>query len=173
MTDSLETIWMIQNRCHCLVTVVILRSYSQTAFVCVFVKTQLMQEPTTSFSVEITLAAGSHVSYAGIANILYYDSSTGDTYNIDGGWNRPYYTDPGQIPDHNSEQRNGASVLVPGFIAAVSAASEKYGLLPLSKLLEPALYFAAKGFKLPAHLAKDMRNNYNPSNLLRTKEGTK
>ena len=123
------------------------------------------------FSAEIVLSAGSHVSYAGTANILYYDSSTGDTYNIDGGWNKPYYIDPAQIPEHQSDHSNGASILVPGFIAAVSTASEGYGLLPLSKLLEPALYFATKGFKLPTHLAEEIRKNYNPSSLLRTKEG--
>jgi len=125
----------------------------------------------TTALTEIALAAGSHVSYAGAANILYYDSSTGDTYNIDGGWNKPYYIDPAQIPEHHSDRSNGASVLVPGFIAAVSSASEKYGILPLSKLLEPALYFATKGFRLPAHLAEEIRKNYNPSHLLRTKEG--
>ena len=49
------------------------------------------------------------MSYAGVANILYYDSSTGDTYNIDGGWNKPYYIDPAQIPEHYSDKSNGAS----------------------------------------------------------------
>lgn len=125
----------------------------------------------TTILTEITLDAGSRASYAGTANILYFDSSTGDTYNIDGGWNKPHYLDPHQIPEHHSEQSNGASVLVPGFIAAVSTASEKYGLLPLTKLLEPAMYFATKGFRLPAELAKEIKMNYNPSKLLRTKEG--
>lgn len=120
---------------------------------------------------EIVLAAGSHVSYAGATNILYYDSSTGDTYNLDAGWNKPYYIDPAQIPEHQSELGNGATVLVPGFIAGVSMASEKYGLLPLSKLLEPAQFFAMKGFKLPSDLAEKIRKHYNPRALLRTKEG--
>lgn len=125
----------------------------------------------TTILTEITLDAGARASYAGTANILYFDSSTGDTYNIDGGWNKPHYLDPHQIPEHHSEPSNGASVLVPGFIAAVSTASEKYGLLPLTKLLEPAMYFATKGFRLPAELAKEIKMNYNPRKLLRTKEG--
>ena len=116
-------------------------------------------------------AAGSHVSYAGVANILYYDSATGDTYNLDAGWNKPYYIDPAQIPEHHSELGNGATVLVPGFIAGVSMASEKYGLFPLSKLLEPAQYFAMKGFKLPSDLAEKIRKHYNTRGLLRTKAG--
>lgn len=124
-----------------------------------------------SSAAEITLAAGSHVSYAGAANILYYDSSTGETYNLDAGWNKPYYIDPAQIPEHHTELNNGATVLVPGFIAGVSTASEKYGLFPLSKLLEPALYFATKGFKLPSDLAEEIRKNYNQRGFLRTKEG--
>lgn len=113
------------------------------------------------------------MSFAGVANILYHDSSTGDTYNIDGGWNKPYYVDLAQMPEHHSDHSNGASVLVPGFIAAVSTASEKYGRLPLSKLLEPAKYFSQKGFKLPSHLAENIKKNYNPRSLLRTKEGTR
>ena len=117
------------------------------------------------------LAAGSHLSYAGAANILYHDSFTGDTHNLEAGWNKPYYIDPAQIPEHHSEHGNGATVLVPGFIAGVSTASDKYGLLPLSKLLEPALYFAAKGFKLPSDLAEEIRKNYNQRGLLRTKDG--
>ena len=124
-----------------------------------------------SFSTEITLAAGSHVSYAGAANILYYDSSTGVTYNLDAGWNKPYYVDPAQIPEHHSELGNGAAVLVPGLVAGVSTASEEFGLFPLSKLLQPALYFATRGFKLPSDLAEEMRKNYNQRGLLRTKEG--
>ncbi|KAL9969304.1 hypothetical protein ACROYT_G021503 [Oculina patagonica] len=125
----------------------------------------------TTALTEIVLAAGSHLSYAGAANILYYDSSTGDTHNFDAGWNKPYYIDPAQIPEHHSELGNGATVLVPGFIAGVSTASEKYSLMPLSKLLEPALYFATKGFKLPSDLAEEIRKNYNQRSLLRTKEG--
>ncbi|KAJ7385719.1 glutathione hydrolase [Desmophyllum pertusum] len=122
----------------------------------------------TTALTEIALAAGSHVSYAGVANILYYDSSTGDTYNLDAGWNKPYYIDPAQIPEHHSGLSNGASVLVPGFIAGVSTASETYGLLPLSKLLEPALYFAMKGFKLPSDLAEEIKKNYHQRSLLST-----
>ena len=125
------------------------------------------------FSLEIVLAAGSHVSFAGVCNILYHDSSTGDTYNINGGWNKPYYIDLAHMPKHHSDRSNGASVLVPGFIAAVSTASEKYGRLPLSKLLEPAKYFSQKGFKLPSYLAQNIKRNYNPRSLLRTKEGTR
>lgn len=125
----------------------------------------------TTALTEITLAAGSYVSYAGAANILYYDSSTGVTYNLDAGWNKPYYLDPAQIPEHHSELGNGAAVLVPGLIAGVYTASERFGLFPLSKLLEPALYFATRGFKLPSDLAEEMRKNYNQRGLLRTKEG--
>ena len=124
-----------------------------------------------SYFPDVTLSAGSHLSYAGVANILYYDSSDDQTYNLDAGWANPLHIDPIHVSSSRTKRKNGASVLVPGFIAGVSEAADRYGKFPLSSLLEPALYFAEKGFKVPDELAATIKSKYNRDTLLRTREG--
>ena len=118
------------------------------------------------------LATGSYVSYAGVTLILYYEKSSNRVYSINGGWNTPLHGDPSQIPKVHTEGYNGASVLVPGFIAGVTEAAEKFAKFPLKTLFEPALYFAENGFKMPSGLAASMKLYYNKITLLRTTQGT-
>lgn len=120
---------------------------------------------------EVVLATGSYVSYAGVTLILYYEKSSNRVYSINGGWNTPLHGDPSQIPKVHTEGYNGASVLVPGFIAGVTEAAEKFAKFPLKTLFEPALYFAENGFKMPSGLAASMKLYYNKITLLRTTQG--
>ena len=122
-------------------------------------------------SVEVTLATGSYVSYAGVTQILYYEKSSNSVYSINGGWNTPLHGDPSQIPKVHTTGYNGASVLIPGFIAGVVDASEKFSKFPLKTLFEPALYFAENGFKMPNGLATAIKLYYNEITLLRTTQG--
>ena len=94
------------------------------------------------FVIEITLATGSYVSYAGVTQILYYEKSSTRVFSINGGWNTPLHGDPSQIPKVHTTGNNGASVLVPGFIAGVVDAAQKFAKFPLKTLFEPALFFA-------------------------------
>ena len=125
------------------------------------------------FSAEVTLATGSYVSYAGVTQILYYEKSSNRVYSINGGWNTPLHGDPSQIPKVHTTGYNGASALVPGFIAGVVDASEKFANFSLKTLFEPALYFAENGFKMPNGLATSIKLYYNEITLLRTTQGTK
>ena len=120
---------------------------------------------------EVVLSSGSYVSFAGVANILYYDKATDKVYNVDGGWNTVLNQDPSKIPDVHTKEENGASVLIPGFIAGVSDAAEQFAKFPLSTLFEPALYFAQNGFKIPYGMASSIAKYYNDVTLLRTPEG--
>lgn len=122
---------------------------------------------------EVTLATGSYVSYAGVTQILYYEKSSNKVYSINGGWNTPLKGDPSQIPKVHTPEANGASVLVPGFIAGVADAAAKFAKFPLSTLFEPALYFAENGFKLSTGMASAIKIYYNDITLLRTSEGMK
>lgn len=74
---------------------------------------------TRFFVTEVTLAAGSYVSFAGITEILYYKSSEDRVYSLDGGWNIPADLNADQIPPYHTTKPNGASVLVPGFFAGM------------------------------------------------------
>ncbi|XP_031558591.1 uncharacterized protein LOC116294999 [Actinia tenebrosa] len=119
---------------------------------------------------EVALAAGSYVSYTGVTNILYYDRKTDKVYSLDGGWNIPSHVPP-DIPPVHSQGPNGATVLIPGFIAGVTEAAKRFAKFPLSTLLEPAIYFTEKGFKLPYWLYGSIYVNYNSKTLLRTPQG--
>jgi len=62
--------------------------------------------------------------------------------------------DPGAISFNTDEDRNTAkSVLVPGTVAGLCEALEKYGTLSLSVVIEPAIRHARDGFKIDATLA--------------------
>lgn len=122
------------------------------------------------FLLEVALATGSYVSYAGVTNILYYDHKTDKVYSLDGGWNIPSNV-PSNIPPVHSDGPNGATVLIPGFIAGVTEAAKRFAKFPLSTLLEPAIYFTEKGFKLPYWLYGSIYVNYNHKTLLRTPAG--
>ena len=105
------------------------------------------------FVIEITLATGSYVLYAGVTQILYYEKSSTRVFSINGGWNTPLHGDPSQIPKVHTTGNNGASVLVPGFIAGVVDAAQKFAKFPLETVFEPALFFSENGFKMSAKLA--------------------
>ena len=41
-------------------------------------------------NVEVALATGSYVFYAGVKQILYYEKSSNKVHTINGGWNIPF-----------------------------------------------------------------------------------
>jgi gamma-glutamyltranspeptidase/glutathione hydrolase len=106
---------------------------------------------TTSLA-QVSLLAGSNVSFAGIIYMVYYDAKTGKTYSMNAGWNTVQEeTDPLSIPFSGTP--SGRQVLVPGFMAGVQAAHQRFGKLPFAALFEPAIYFAEKGFIVDKMLA--------------------
>ncbi|MBN2280409.1 MAG: gamma-glutamyltransferase [Candidatus Marinimicrobia bacterium] len=52
------------------------------------------------------------------------------------------------------------SAAVPGTVAGMALAWEKYGLLPWNKLIEPAIELADKGFPVTYHLHTGLKNHY-------------
>lgn len=59
------------------------------------------------------------------------------------------------LKDKNSPN----SILVPGTVAGLTTALEKYGTLPLSVVLEPAIRYAKQGFPIDETLAKIILDN--------------
>ncbi len=51
------------------------------------------------------------------------------------------------------------AICVPGTVAGLTMAHEKFGTLPLSKILEPAIRYASEGFEIDATLAKLILDN--------------
>jgi len=62
---------------------------------------------------------------------------------------------PGKFPDSGA-----ASVAIPGTVAGLCLALEKYGSLPLSQVMEPAIELAAEGFAVSPALAGIILDNF-------------
>jgi len=109
----------------------------------------------TTAMTQITLNAGSVVSFFGILNMVHYD--TGDIVSMDASWNSVLAeADPMSIPGHDVSKNDlfaereisGRSALVGGFMKGIDAAHERYGKLPYKAIYEPSLYLAKNGFVL-------------------------
>jgi gamma-glutamyltranspeptidase/glutathione hydrolase len=108
---------------------------------------------------QVCMAAGSWVSYAGIMTMVYFDAASGQTYNMNAAYNTvKAETDATTLPGINpvdlakdlrggSYPPSGRTALVPGFMAGVEAAHERFGKLPLQKVFEPAIRCADQGFE--------------------------
>jgi gamma-glutamyltranspeptidase/glutathione hydrolase len=53
----------------------------------------------------------------------------------------------------------GLAVAVPGEVAGLTAALQRYGKLPLATVMQPAIRLAQDGFPIGAHLAKEITQN--------------
>jgi gamma-glutamyltranspeptidase / glutathione hydrolase len=111
----------------------------------------------------ITTALGSYVSYAGIAQILYYEAKSGKVYSIGAGWNSYRgEDDPKSIPSAdlafvNGQKSTGGAegrkTLVPGFMAGIESMHKRFGRLPFSQLFQLAIWYAENGVTLGPLLA--------------------
>jgi hypothetical protein len=90
---------------------------------------------------EVVHAGGSYVSFAGIMMMMYYDAASGKVYYMDADYNTP-------LEEKNATsipRKGGRTALVPGFFAGVQAAHDRFGKLPLQRILEPAIAMAENG----------------------------
>ena len=114
-----------------------------------------MDAACTTALAQIALAAGSTTSYAGILFMVYHDKKTEMTLALDAGYNAPLEeTDPLSIPSRPIP--SGRTALVPGFMAGLQAAHQRFGRLPFAALFEPAIHFAEEGFEVDRQLAWDI-----------------
>lgn len=101
---------------------------------------------TTSLT-QISLAQGAWVSYAGIITMVYYDAESDQVYCMNGGYNTVLGEDnPATIP----AAKSGRTALVPGYMAGVESAHQRFGRLPFKQIFAPAIYYAENGFTLHA-----------------------
>ena len=105
---------------------------------------------------QICMAAGSWVSYAGLMTMVYYDAESDEVHNMNAAYNTvAAETDPLTIPGIDlsvglgtfEAEPSGRTVLVPGFMKGVEAASERFGRLPFQDLFAPAIACAEDGFE--------------------------
>lgn len=95
----------------------------------------------------ITKDMGRIVSFAGIFLMVYYEAETGKVYSLNACFKSPWEeNDPLTIP--SSGIPNARAVLVPGFMAGVQAAHDRFGRLPFTEVFAPAINLAENGFVL-------------------------
>jgi gamma-glutamyltranspeptidase/glutathione hydrolase len=106
----------------------------------------------TTALMNVTLAAGGWVSFAGIFDLVYYEAETGEVHNLNASWNTVLgEDDPMSIPAvqfaGNTEwSPSGRTALVHGFMAGLEATHQRFGKLPWAQLFEPAVFYAQNGF---------------------------
>jgi gamma-glutamyltranspeptidase/glutathione hydrolase len=90
---------------------------------------------------EVVHAGGSYVSFAGPMMMVYYDAASGKISYLDAEYATPLAEgNPKSIP-----HKGGRTALVPGFMAGMQAAHDRFGKLPFKRLFEPAIALAEEG----------------------------
>ncbi len=116
---------------------------------------------------QVTLAAGSWVSFAGIFTMIHYEADTRKVTYLNGEFTTVLgEDDPLSIP---FDAPSGRTAMVPGFMAGVERAHDRFGRLPWEELFAPAIYFAEEGFVLDVGLASTLE--FRRGVLSRTAEG--
>lgn len=100
---------------------------------------------------QIALAAGSWVSYAGVFSLTHFADGTTDSLSA-GFATFAAEDDPSTIPRQPTP--SGRTALVPGFMAGLQAAHDRFGRLPWADLFEPAIFVASEGFPVGAGRAR-------------------
>lgn len=107
----------------------------------------------------ITLDMGWIVSFAGIYMMVYYEAETGKVYSLNACFKTPLEEDdPRSIP--RSGIPNARAVLVPGFMAGVQAAHDRFGKLPFYEIFAPAIEIAENGFPLVPWMMENIRDHW-------------
>src|SRR5262245_30783152 len=96
---------------------------------------------------QVVECAGAYVSHAGILSMVYFDAATGNISFLNACYNTPLEEkNPRTIPGLG--KASGRTALVPGFMAGVQAAHDRFGKLPRKTVFEPARTMAEQGFKV-------------------------
>ena len=107
---------------------------------------------------QIVEAAGSYISFAGILSMVYFDAESHSYHYLNAGYNTPSgETDPASIPAMDpitgTGTASGRTALVPGFMAGVQAARDRFGKLSMAQIVAPAIALAEDGFEVDLQLA--------------------
>ena len=107
----------------------------------------------TTALAQVVECGGSYVSHAGILSLVYYEAETGKVHYLNAGFNTPREEkDALSIP--GGGKPSGRTALVPGFMAGVQAAHDRFGKLPRQEVFAPAIAIAKQGFKVSPLLAR-------------------
>jgi gamma-glutamyltranspeptidase/glutathione hydrolase len=112
----------------------------------------------------LTLVEPESSGIGGGAFMMLYDPATNKITSFDGRETAPASATPNMFLDASGKPRphfdavpGGLSVGVPGVVAMLELAHERYGKLPWAKLFEPAIALADKGFPVGRKLAATLK----------------
>ncbi|MDE0349230.1 MAG: gamma-glutamyltransferase, partial [Gammaproteobacteria bacterium] len=114
---------------------------------------------------QVTLAAGSWVSFAGIMTLVYYDADTDTVYNMNASYNTVTgEDDPMTIPGVDMDDilstkihPSGRATLVPGFMKGVEAGHARFGKVPFAGLFDASIRIAEEGIPFNAGLVQNLQ----------------
>jgi gamma-glutamyltranspeptidase/glutathione hydrolase len=107
--------------------------------------------------IHIVQNIGAAVSFGGTMSLIYYDAGTGRIHSVNAPFKNPFReTDPLTIPPQSS----GRTALVPGFLAGVLEAHDRFGRIGRDAVFLPAIDLAENGFILSSGWANLIRDNY-------------
>jgi gamma-glutamyltranspeptidase/glutathione hydrolase len=116
----------------------------------------------TSFALGVVSPSSCGIGGGGF--MLIHLAQQGKTYALDYREKAPaaafrdMFVKNGQA-DTRLSQKGPLAVAVPGEVAGLTAALERFGTLPLPTVMEPAIRYAREGFPVGPHLAKQIARN--------------
>ena len=91
--------------------------------------------------------------------IMVYRRETGKIDVVNGTGPAPYAANRERFADSGIPEKGILSVSVPGLLDAWLSTHERYGVLKLAEVLEPAIDLARNGFPISHHLARDIASD--------------
>ena len=116
---------------------------------------------TVAFALAVTLPSAGNLGGGGF--MLVHDAEKGETVAIDyrekagGRASRDMFLDEAGEADPEKSRYSGLAVGVPGTLAGMALALERYGTISLAEALEPAIELAAQGITVSADLANSLK----------------
>eukprot|EP00927_Polykrikos_kofoidii_P065176 TRINITY_DN60966_c0_g1_i1.p1 TRINITY_DN60966_c0_g1~~TRINITY_DN60966_c0_g1_i1.p1 ORF type:complete len:657 (-),score=101.24 TRINITY_DN60966_c0_g1_i1:174-2144(-) len=129
---------------------------------------------------QATVVANEYVSWAGTADIVFWNASSRTLHGVQGGWTIPKAADAQQVRPYNEPYSGqdgpypvGASVPVPGFVRGLEAALARHGSgkFGWDDIVGASHYLAAEGFIPSPLLLYAPRLKSSMKALNRTKAG--
>jgi gamma-glutamyltranspeptidase/glutathione hydrolase len=116
---------------------------------------------TVAFALAVTLPRAGNLGGGGF--MLVHDAASGDTVAIDyreqagGQAFRDMFLDAAGAADPEKSRYSGLAVGVPGTVAGMALALERYGTIGLAEALGPAIELAEEGITVSADLADSLK----------------
>lgn len=114
------------------------------------------------FALAVTLPSAGNIGGGGF--MVIHDAKTGETISLDYREKAPFkahrdmYLDDNGDPDSDKSQFSYLAVGVPGSVAGMAYALEKYGTISLERAISPAIELADKGFAVDEYLSSSLKS---------------